>query len=181
MSIDSIQNNRHRSIFVPIAQGAAIGAGVGLAGKYLLPLTYEEKHSDEYVKISNKVKQQKNEYSFRTAKYIDSLAAKTNRSIAEDEFIRMFDGMKEGQKVKHSSIRTAINNIKAKNPNEVLEFRRLCKNSSDVAEKTAKQFMNAYNLITKHIRPTGFFIAAGAVVGAFVALINDVLKVRVNN
>ena len=40
--------------------------------------------------------------------------------------------------------------------------------------------MGAYNLITKHIRPISFFVAAGAVIGAFVALINDALKVKIN-
>ena len=50
-----------------------------------------------------------------------------------------------------------------------------------MAERTAKQFMNGYNLVTKHIRPTSFFVATGAILGAVVALVNDILKVRVEN
>lgn len=182
MKTNAVHNyeNRH-TILAPLAQGAAIGAVAGGIGKYVVPLTSDEKSSDEYVKISNRVNEQKNAYNFRTQKYIDTLAAKEKRSLAEDEFIKMFDGAKDGQNIKPAKIRTAINNIMEKKPNELFEFKRICKNSSDVAEQTAKQFMSAYNLVTKHIRPTAFFLATGAVLGAFVALINDALKVRVNN
>ena len=172
--------NRH-TILAPLVQGAAIGAVAGGIGKYVVPLTTEEKNSDEYIKIANRVNDQKTAYNFRTQKYIDSLAAKDKRSLAEDEFIKMFDGMQEGQKMKPSKIRTAINNIMAKNPNELFEFKRICKNSSDVAEQTAKQFMSAYNLVTKQIRPMSFFLATGAVLEAFVALVNDAIKVKINN
>ena len=88
--------------------------------------------------------------------------------------------MKDGDKVKPGSIRTAIKNL-SDNKKELFEFKRLCKTSALEAEKTAKQCMNAYNLVTKHIRPTGFFVAAGAVVGAFVAMINDILKTDVKH
>ncbi len=179
MKTNAIHNHENtRTIIGPLAQGAAIGAAAGVAGKYLIPLTAEEKKSDEYIKISRKVQEQKNAYNFRTQKYINSLMAKDKRSLAEDEFIKMFDGAVEGQKIKPSKIKTAINNIVEKNPNELFEFKRICKNSSDVAEQTAKQFMSAYNLITKHIRPLTFFIATGAIIGGAVALINDALKVK---
>ena len=182
MKTDAIHNHEgNRTILAPLAQGVTIGAAAGIAGKYLVPLTAEEKNSDEYIKISNKVQEQKTAYNFRTQKYLDTLRMKEKHSLAEDEFIKMFDGAKEGERIKPSKIRTAINNIKEKNPNELFEFKRICKNSSDVAEQTAKQFMGAYNLITKHIRPISFFIATGAVVGAFVALINDALKVKIKH
>lgn len=181
MRTNAIQNNEHRSIFVPAAQGAAVGTAAGWAGKYILPLTYEEKNSDEYVKVKNRINDQKMTFSFRTQKYIDSLIAKDSHSVAEDEFIKMFDGMKDGEKMKLSKIRTAINNITQKKPGELLDFKRICKNSSKVAEKTAKRFMNAYDLTTKHLRPAGFFLAAGALTGAGVALANDILKVRVED
>ena len=179
MKTHAIQNHDSRQpIVLPLAQGVAIGAAAGAVGKYLIPLTAEEKNSDEYIKISNRVNEQKTAFNFRTQKYIDSLKAKEKHSLAEDEFIKMFDGAVEGQRIKPSKIKTAINNIKEKNPNEFFEFKKICKNSSDVAEQTAKQFMSAYNLITKHIRPISFFIATGAIIGGFVALVNNALKVK---
>ena len=114
-------------------------------------------------------------------KIINKLNAKEKHSVAEDEFIKMFDGMKEGDRMKPSRIKTALNNLQNEKPTELLEFKRICKNFSDMAERTAKQFMNGYNLVTKHIRPTSFFVATGAILGAVVALVNDILKVRVEN
>ena len=181
MRTESVQNNGHRSVLIPLAQGAAIGAAAGMAGKYALPLTREEKNSDEYIKVSNLVNDQKKMYNYRTERYISKLNAKEKHSVAEDEFIKMFDGMKEGDRMKPSKIRTALNNLQNEKPTELLEFKRICKNSSEVAERTAKQFMNGYNLVTKHIRPTSFFVVAGAVLGAVMSLVNDILKVRVEH
>lgn len=181
MRTESVQNNGHRSILIPLAQGAAIGAGAGIVGKYALPLTHEEKNSNEYIKVSNLVNDQKKMYNYRTERYINKLNAKEKHSVAEDEFIKMFDGMKEGDRMKPSRIKTALNNLQNEKPTELLEFKRICKNFSDMAERTAKQFMNGYNLVTKHIRPTSFFVATGAILGAVVALVNDILKVRVEN
>jgi hypothetical protein len=162
-----------------MAQGATVGAVAGWVGKYALPLQHDETHSDEYIKVKNKINAQKTEYNVRTEKYVDSLRAKSTKSLAEDEFVKMFDGLKEGDHIKKSSIRQAIKNISQKSPERLFEFKRLCKESSQIAEQTAKQCLDAYNLVTKHIRPTRFFVITGAVVGAFIALINDVLKTEV--
>ena len=66
----------------------------------------------------------------------------------------------------------------ADKPSEMFEFKKLCKTSSAIAEESTKQCMSAYNLITKHIRPTGFFLATGAIVGAIIGLVNDIIKVE---
>ncbi len=180
MQVEAIQgNDRRRSVFVPMANGAAIGAVGGFALKYMYPLTHEEKNTDEYIKVANKIKNEKVTYNFRTAKYIDSIKANPERSYAQDQFVKLFDGLKDGDKVKTSKLRSVINTIKKEKPDELLEFRRVCKASSEVAEQTAKQCMSAYNLITKHIRPTGFFLLAGAIVGAIIGLIQDVTKTDV--
>jgi hypothetical protein len=183
MYVGSIQSNdNRRSVIVPMTQGAAIGAVAGLVGKYALPLQYDETHSDEYISVKNKINVLKKEYNIRTQKYIDSLRAKPTKTLAEDEFVKMFDGMKDGDRLKHSKIGKAIENIKnisKGNSDNLLEFKRLCNYSAQIAEQTAKQCLDAYNLVTKHIRPTGFFVVTGAIVGAFIALINDVLKTEV--
>lgn len=181
MAIEAINGNQttHHSALQTLGQGALLGAATGYAGKYLLPLTHEEKNSDEYVKVTNKIRKQKTEYSVRTEKYLDGMKAKKNRSLAEDEFIKLFDGMKEGDHVKPGRIRKAINTLNTENPLEALEFRNICKETSKIAEDTAKQCIQAYKLITKHIRPTAFFVTTGAVAGAAIALIGDALKTDV--
>jgi hypothetical protein len=180
MKVSAVEGNQKRQgLFIPTVGGAAIGAAAGYVGKYALPLTYEEKNSDEYIKVSNKIAKEKAQYNFRTDKFVSSLKAKEQRTAAEEAFVKMFDGLKEGDTVKQSSIRNAIKELTEKYPNQVVAFKRLCKATSEIAEKTAKQCMNAYDFNTKHLRPTGFFLVAGAIVGGFIALASNILKTEV--
>lgn len=180
MRTEAIQRHDQRqTVLGPVGIGAATGAVGGYVLKYAYPITTDEKKTDEYIKVMDKINKQKTEYNFRTEKYVNSIKSKPKTSLAEDEFVKMFDGMKEGDHVGVKKIRTAINNLQTKKPDEVLEFKRICKASSEIADQTAKQCINAYNLVTKHIRPTSFFLITGAVVGAIIALVNDILKTDV--
>ena len=114
-------------------------------------------------------------------KNLKDLKEKPQKSLAEDVFIKMFDGMKDGDHVKTGKIRSAISTLQKKNPGEVEEFKRLCKDSTEVAKKTAKQCIEAYNLVTKHIRPTSFYLITGAVIGAVIALLRDIMKTDVKH
>jgi hypothetical protein len=180
MKVNAIQRNeKHNNTFVLIGQGAAIGAVSGYVAKYALPLTYEEKHSDEYLKVVGRIQDQKNAYNIRTATAVDAIKNKELRSLAEDEYVKLFDGINIGEKVKPNRIRKAIKTLEAKDPKEVLNFKKLCKDASEVAQKSTQQCVKAYNLITKHLRPSVFFIATGALVGVFATLINKLLKTDV--
>lgn len=182
MKVEAVQSNdRRQSCLVPMSKGALLGAACGWASKYILPVQPDEKQTPEYRKVIGKIDTQKTEYNLRTKEFINSLKSQQKRSTAQDEFIKMFDGLKEGDHVKIGSIRTAIKNLQEKAPFQVNEFKQMCKDTSAVAEKTAKQCISAYNLVTKHIRPTGFFIVAGAVLGAVSALINDICKTEIKS
>lgn len=181
MKVNAIESNdRRRSCFVPMAQGAFIGGIAGSIAKYH-PLTPQEKENPEYIKVINKINEQKTQYGPQTEKYLSEIKSKTQRSAAEDVFIKMFDGMKDGEHVKPGKIRNAINTLEKKNPGEVAEFKRLCKDSTEVAKKTAKQCIDAYNLVTKHIRPTSFYLVTGAIIGAVIALLRDIMKTDVKH
>lgn len=175
------QDRTHNNAFQILGQGIVVGAGAGYAGKYIIPLTHEEKNSDEYIKVTNKIREQKTEYTTRTEKYLNGMRAKKNRTNAEDEFIKLFDGMQEGEHVKPGKIRKAIQTLEAKNPLEALDFKNICKETSKIANETAKQCEEAYKLVTKHIRPTSFFIITGAVVGAAVSILNDAMKTKIKD
>lgn len=179
MKVEAVNNRQH--VLWTLGQGAAAGAAAGLVGKYALPLTPEEKNSDEYVKIMDKIHNNKNTYNFRTEKYLNTLKAKDNMSVAEDRFVKLFDGLKDGDSVKKTSIRKAIVELQKENPLDAVEFKNICRETSKAVRDSAKQCISAYNLVTKHIRPTGFFVTTGAVVGAFIAMINDVLKTEVKH
>ena len=179
MKVEAVNNRQH--VLWTLGQGALVGAAAGLAGKYALPLTPEEKNSDEYVKVMGKINNHKNAYNFRTEKYLDTLRAKESISPAEDRFIKLFDGMKEGDHVKKASIRKAIKELKEVNPLDAVEFKNICRETSKAVKETTKQCISAYNIVTKHIRPTAFFVTTGAVVGAFITMLNDVLKTEVKH
>lgn len=170
-AIDS--NDRRRSCIVPMTQGAGIGAAIGYVAKYTQPLTPQEKNAD-YQRVISKINSQTKEYGPKTAEYLSGIKSKGKLSPAEDTFVKMFDGMKDGDKVKRKTLWDSFN--KLEKPSDKSEFRRLCSESNEFAKKTAKQCVDAYNLVTKHIRPTSFYVITGAVIGALVALAKDVLK-----
>lgn len=176
MKVEAIESNdRKYSCLNAMTKGVILGAAGGYAGKYLIPLQDDEKKTPEYRKVINKIHTQKNEYNQETAAFVDSLKFKENKSLAEDKFVKLFDGIKEGDHVKRSSIRNTLNDLRS-NPQALSEFRRICKTSSEVAKKAAERCIGAYDLATKHLRPTGFFVAAGAVTGAIIGLIGDIIR-----
>lgn len=177
VQVDSV--NRRQSCIVPMAQGAGIGALTGYVLKYAQPLTPDEINNPEYKKVINSINESRTVYRPQTKEYLDTLKAKESRSLAEDVFIKMFDGMKDGDKLKKSTIRNAIKEITEKNPAEVIEFKNICKASIKEAKETAKRCIDAYNLVTKHVRPTAFFVVGGAIIGGIVGLLSKVLKTEV--
>jgi hypothetical protein len=182
MKVELINSNdRRNNTFATLTKGAVAGAAVGYVSKYALPLTQEEKNSDEYIKVTSKIRNNKNAFNIRTASIINELKERNVRSLAEDEYVKLFDGMKEGDKVKTSRIIKAIKTLEAKNPKEALAFKKMCKEACNVAKKSAKQCERAYNLVTKHLRPTAFFVATGALVGGFATTINNLLKTDVEH
>lgn len=182
MSISAISSNdQKRGCMVPMLKGAAIGALSGVVLKYAQPLAPQEKNDPEYKKVIAKINQQKTEFGPKTVTYLDKMKSKSSLSLAEDTFVKMFDGMKDGDHVKAGTIRKAIQSLEKRKPGQVDEFKRICKESTRVAEQTAKQCVKAYNLATKHVRPTSFFLISGAVVGALIAMFNDILKTEVKH
>ena len=99
-AIDS--NDRRRSCIVPMTQGAGIGAAIGYVAKYTQPLTPQEKNAD-YQRVISKINSQTKEYGPKTAEYLSGIKSKGKLSPAEDTFVKMFDGMKDGDKVKRKT------------------------------------------------------------------------------
>lgn len=184
MKVNAVEVNNHNkkhTTLLSMVNGAAIGAASGMVFKYAYPLTAEEKSTDEYIRINNKINYQKNEFSSKTKNFIDSIKAQENRSFAQDQFVKLFDGLKEGDHVKRSTLLQTLKKIKEEKPTELFEFKKLCKNTSALAEKNAKQYFKAYNLVVKHLRPADFFIATGAIAGTVIGLIDDIIKIETKN
>ena len=182
MPIQAIHGNERRhSLFVPAMEGAVVGGAAGIVGKYVLPLTEEEKCTEAYKDKMAEISKEKTTYSAHAKRFINDIKTKPNKTLAEDEFVKMFDGMKKGDPIhiKQSTIRNAILNLQQKSPEQVPAFKSLCKKSLDLAENVAKDAKHFYELFTKHYRPTGFFVATGAIIGTFVAVAHDVMKTEI--
>lgn len=172
-------HDRKPNTLYSLTQGAVIGTGAGYIAKYVLPLTKEELTSDEYVKVKDRVNSEKLEVNFRVRKFLDKLATKENKSYAEEQYLKLFEGLKEGDKVSRENFVKIANDIRKNKPEALPEFRAMCNKSREIADSTAKLFMKAYNLVVKHQRPTGFFLATGAIIGGFAGLTGKILKTEV--
>lgn len=182
MKVNAVESNdRRRTSLVPMVQGVVIGGASGYIAKYVQPLAPQEKNNPEYKREINRINEMTHQYSSRTEEYLNDIKAKGKLTLAEDTFVKMFDGMKDGEKLKHSTVRNALNKIMKKNPAEVIEFRNICRDSSRKAQKIAKESIHAFNLATKDLRPTSFFVITGSIVGAFIALVHDVLRTDVKH
>ena len=178
MKVEAVER-KHNTCLYPMAQGALVGSVVGFATKYAYPLNAEEKNTPAYRSVMEEISSQKNKFGAETKSYLDDINKKTFKSLAEDTFVKMFDGVKEGEKVPFSQKKKALKTIQESNPAFVDEFKALCRQAQNIAEKNANKCISAYNFVTKHMRPTGVFVVGGAIVGAIIALINDVLRTDV--
>ena len=178
-SIDNNVNSNHRTCLIPVSQGAVVGAATGMALKYAYPLNKEEKSTKEYRAVMNDINTKKTTYSAWTSSMLDEIDKKNGKSTAEDIFVKTYDGLKYGDKIGAGRIAKAFQAIKEQKPDELLELKGLFLTARQQAEKIAKKHIEIYNLATKHIRPTGFFLTAGAITGAVVAMAHEILRTEV--
>jgi len=182
MTVEAVNNyNNNKTCLVPMLKGAAAGAAIGWALKYAYPLNEDEKTTKEYLHVQNEIKKSKETFSPWTRSYIDEIKAKKTKSAAEDVFVKTYDGLEQGDKIGNKRILDAFRKMVKENPDGVPELKRLFHDARYQAEKIAKKAISSYNLATKHFRPTEFFVTTGAVTGAAVALLHDVLKTDVKN
>ncbi len=180
MKVNAVENTQKRhSCLYPMAQGAAIGAVAGVGVKYLQPVTDAEKSSPEYLREMSRIEKEKKVYNLETQAFLDRINKNSKKTLAEDVFVKMYDGLKEGDEVGAERILKAFRTVQQQKPEELSALKRLFSESKNEAELVARKYVGLYNHLTKMIRPTKYFIAAGAVVGAFIALIKDVLRTDV--
>ena len=179
MKVEAVENKRH-SCLMPMAQGALVGSAVGFVTKYTYPLNADEKNSVTYKKAMEAIEDQKKVFGPETEAFLQSLRKKQLKTPAEDVFVKMFDDVKDGEKLTVANKRKAITAIQ-KEPDYKGEFKALCHELRNIAEMNAKKSVEACTLGMKHIRPSSFFVAGGAVIGAIIALIHDVLRTEVHS
>jgi len=179
VKVEAIEsNNNRRGHLVPLLNSAGTGALVGFTLKYIQPVTLDEKNTHEYKQVIKDINTRRTTYSSWTENYLNKIRGKSNLSLAEDVFIKTFDGLKEGEHVGTKRIRQAFASVKTEDKGEL---KQLFENARYQAERVAKRYIKLNDLLTKHIRPTGFFLISGAVTGAFISLIHSILRTDVKN
>ena len=181
MNVEPIKERVNNStILVPSVKGVLLGGIAGCVSKYILPLTTEEKNSDEYVKISNRIKASTAQYNFQTEKYLLPFKLKYPKSEANIAFLKLFKGLKEGERVHPNRLRRVMKTLSQNNPSQVEEFKKLCKALIQESHKRATLGLNLYEFSLKHLRPNGLFATIGAFIGGGVTLAYKVLKTYTN-
>ena len=181
MAVEAVNTYSQNTCLVPMAKGALVGSAVGWALKYAYPLNEDEKTTKEYLHVQNEVKRTKESFSPWTRSYIDEINTKKSKSLAEDVFVSTYDGLKSGEKVGKERILKAFRTIAENDPESLNELKSLFYTARLQAEKIAKKAVDSYKLATKHFRPTEFFVTTGAVAGATVALLHNVMKTDVKS
>ncbi len=181
MAVEAVNSYSQNTCLVPMAKGAAVGATIGWALKYGYPLNEDEKTTKEYIHAQNEIKKTKETFSPWTRSYIDEIKSKKNKSLAEDVFVSTYDGLKSGDKIGKNRILKAFRTMNEKDPESMKELKSLFYEARLQAEKIANKAVESYKLATKHFRPTEFFVTTGAVAGATVALLHNVMKTDVKN
>ena len=181
MKVEAVENRRH-SCLAPMAQGALIGSVAGLVTKYTYPLNADELNSPQYKKAISDIEERKITYGPATDEFLKNIRNKEVKSPAEDVFIKMFEGIKEGDKMTRGKEKEALEAItNTQNTDHVNEFKNLCRELHNIAETYAKKDMDLVTHMMKHIRPSSFFVGGGAVIGALIALFHDIMRTDVKS
>lgn len=177
--IDS--NNKRRSCLYPMAQGAVVGAITGYGVKYLQPVTDAEKNTPEYIREMSRINEGKKVFNIETRAFLENINRNGKKTLAEDVFVKAFDGLKEGDKVGKDRFVKAYRTLLEQKPEEIPALRTLFQEAKNETERVAKYYEGEYIHVTKHIRPTSVFLIAGAVVGALIGLIKNVIQTDIKS
>ena len=183
MKVNAIESNNKKSCLIPMAEGALIGSAAGYVLKGTYPVTPQEKQTPEYRRVMREIRQKKTQFGPENEAYLNSIKAKQKLSPAQDTFVKMYDGLKEGDRIHFgkSKLKSIYDSLAQKDKAAAQEFQRLILDAKMAAEKTTQRCINGYNSATKEIRPLSFFLTGGAVVGALIALAHDILRTNVKH
>ena len=171
MTVRPVQSNNDHSNFATVLKTTAIGAGIGYASKYVVPLTPQEMYDkvfQESIKVIN------NQSKRLKTEYIDELKALKSRTVAQDEFIKMIDDS-NSKKINIISVREKLKELGI-NSETAKEFKQLIERVNSYARHEAVSMIGAYEQYTKHIRPTIPFVTTGVISGLLVGISKNIIR-----
>src|SRR5574344_555731 len=126
MAIQAIQTNDNNSSLATVVKASAVGALTGYATKYVLPITNQEKDAT-YINELKRIRAYSKDVK---AEIINEIKTLTNRSKAQDEFLKFIDADKKAYKEKIK----ALGGIDSA---DAIEFKNIITKINDAASKKA--------------------------------------------
>lgn len=199
------QDKNPLSTFGSLSRGVVGGAVTGYAAKYFLPLNKSEMNEEFYEHMA-RIRQLANETKGSTIREIRGIEKKT---LAQDVFLKMVDesnpnlksqngnGLKKmiinafadmpeaGEAGSNSKVAKNVNKMRniIKNANlsddDMKELKNIIAQVNNKAQRSYKQFTNAYKASVKRVkRPAIAYAIGGSIAGFFAGLAHKVITVK---
>ena len=178
--VDAINSNAYSpySVFGSLAAYTAVGAGLGLGARYVLPIDVKKEISDtdrKYIMAVRRVAKNEKKVPIQEIRNLEQ------KTPAQDVFLKWVDGQaattnQATKKDLKEQMRSMIKLIKENNLDESgkNELRNIISQVNSKSNKLAKQYID-FRAMKLAKRPAAAYITMGAVVGFIGGLINKVI------
>ena len=167
MTVSAVGQNENSKLYT-VVKTTAVGAAVGYASKYMLPVTKQEDTINRRTmvnycrKITNKAR-------------VAEIKAEGIKSKAQDVFVKMVES-KDKDAFSLSGIQKKVQALGGENSAAGKEFRAIIRDVNNLSRNLTIRFAKSYHHMLKDIRPSAPFIVAGAGVGFFAGFAHNVMK-----
>ncbi len=167
MTVSAVGQNDNSKLYT-VVKSTAIGAAVGYASKYVLPITKQEDTVSRRTMINycRKITNKERVAEFKAG------GVKTK---AQDAFVKMIES-KDKDAFSLSSINKKVRALGGEDSAAGKEFRCIIRDVNEVSKSLTRRFAKSYHYMLKDIRPSAPFIVAGAGIGFFTGFANNVMK-----
>ena len=179
--VDAINSNAHSpySVFGSLAAYTAVGAGLGLGARYVLPIDVKKEINDTDRRYINAVRREAKAEKKLPIQEIRNLE---QRTPAQDVFLKWVDGQAatknaEGKRINlQDPMKLMKKLIKESNLDEngKNELRNIISQVNSKSAKLAKQYVD-FRSMKLAKRPVAAYLTMGAVVGFIGGIINKVI------
>lgn len=170
MAVRAIQTNENNNLST-VVKATCVGATLGYASKYVLPITTQEKEDKNYHETIKIAREQAKKLK---GDFIDEIRSIPNKSLAQDQFLKIVDSQELD--IKPATFHSAIETLGGENSVNAIEFKNIISRINEAAIKRANTIISVYKGYLKRIRPTAPFIVAGALTGLFAGVAHNILK-----
>ena len=167
MTVSAVGQNENTKLYT-VVKTTAVGAALGYASKYMLPVTKQEDTISKRTminycrKVTNKAK-------------VAEIKAEGVKSRAQDVFVKMIES-KDKDAFTSKSLSAKVKSLGGENSIDGKEFRGIIRNVDQMSKSLTRRFITAYHVMLKIKRPTVPFLVAGAGIGFLTGFAHNVMK-----